>query len=398
MEFTNVYKRYRKNMNNFRSIFGYVLKRPAKDDFWALENVSFDVKRGETLGIIGANGAGKSTILKILARVTKPSSGMVRVQGRLGALIELGAGFHPELTGRENIYLYGAILGMSRKEIREKFQEMVRFSELEEFLETPVKFYSSGMYLRLGFAVTAHIDHDVLLIDEVLAVGDEHFQRKCLERIHEFREQKKTAIIVSRNLPLMENICSKVVWLDKGNIRAMGEAPQVVALYEEYTKQQEQQNFVGEKASFKREKRWGTGAVLITDVHILDREENEKQLFDTGEDMTIRAKAEFFEDIREPVFGFIIYNASGVVVYNTNTKWKNIKLGEFPRGSVAYFLSHQKLNLQEGRYTITLAIASDDTLRTYDWRERMIEFTIANNNRMSEGIVELHSRLSVLRI
>jgi lipopolysaccharide transport system ATP-binding protein len=201
------------------------------EDFWALSEVSFQVKEGERIGIIGKNGAGKSTLLKILSRITEPTTGSVRIRGRVASLLEVGTGFHPELTGRENIYLNGAILGMSRQEIRNKFDEIVDFAEIEKFLDTPVKRYSSGMYVRLAFAVAAHLEPEILIVDEVLAVGDAKFQKKCLGKMQQVGEQGRTIFMVSHNMMAIRNLCNKTINFHAGRIEFFGPAEQGVALY-----------------------------------------------------------------------------------------------------------------------------------------------------------------------
>jgi lipopolysaccharide transport system ATP-binding protein len=201
------------------------------DEFWALKDISFDVKRGEVLGIIGRNGAGKSTLLKILSRITEPTNGRVGIRGRVASLLEVGTGFHPELTGRENVFLNGAILGMTKEEIKRKFDEIVAFAEVEKFLDTPVKRYSSGMYVRLAFSVAAHLDPEILIIDEVLAVGDASFQKKCLGRIGEVAQAGRTVLFVSHNLPTVQRLCQSALLLDEGKIRAAGTADNVATLY-----------------------------------------------------------------------------------------------------------------------------------------------------------------------
>jgi lipopolysaccharide transport system ATP-binding protein len=194
--------------------------RRARDEFWALDDVSFDVRRGEALGIVGRNGAGKSTLLKILTRITEPTRGRFGVRGRVASLLEVGTGFHPDLTGRENIYLSGAFLGMSRQEIRRRFDEIVAFAEIDTFIDTPVKRYSSGMYTRLGFAVAAHLESEVLIVDEVLAVGDAAFQKKCLGKMHDTARHGRTVLFVSHNMLAVQTLCSRAIWLDGGTLRA----------------------------------------------------------------------------------------------------------------------------------------------------------------------------------
>lgn len=201
-------------------------------DFWALQHCSFELRSGEVLGVIGHNGSGKSTLLKLLSRITRPTTGLFEVRGRMGALLEVGTGFHPDLTGRENVYLNGSMLGMKRQEIAEKFDSIVEFSGVEEFLDTPLKYYSSGMYVRLAFAVAAHLETDILVLDEVLSVGDLSFQRKSAEKIKSMTRDGRTVMLVSHSMKNIREICNKVMWLDKGLISAIGDCETVIAEYE----------------------------------------------------------------------------------------------------------------------------------------------------------------------
>jgi lipopolysaccharide transport system ATP-binding protein len=204
---------------------------PAHEEFWALKDVSFDIQQGDRVGIIGRNGAGKSTLLKVLSRITEPTSGKVKIKGRVASLLEVGTGFHPELTGRENIYLNGAILGMSKAEIKKKFDEIVAFAEVEKFLDTPVKRYSSGMYVRLAFAVAAHLEPEILIVDEVLAVGDAQFQKKCIGRMDEVSQQGKTVLFVSHNFPAVQRLCNKGILLESGKVKNQGEISKILSQY-----------------------------------------------------------------------------------------------------------------------------------------------------------------------
>jgi len=230
----------KKNSNNS-------LNSCQKESIWALKDVSFEVERGEVVGIIGRNGAGKSTLLKILSRITEPTSGQAIIHGRVGSLLEVGTGFHPELTGRENIYLNGAILGMRKREIDKKFDEIVAFDEIEKFIDTPVKRYSSGMYVRLAFAVAAHLEPEILLVDEVLAVGDAAFQKKCLGKMGDVAKEGRTVLFVSHSMPTIENLCSDVIWIDSGRILGRGPTRSMVSQYVDAVNKQEFS--VGETAS-----------------------------------------------------------------------------------------------------------------------------------------------------
>ena len=241
--FDNVSKRFIIHHERNRSFQDVVVNlfrsKGTREEFWALRNVSFVVRQGETVGIIGENGSGKSTTLKLISRIIEPTAGKVAINGTLSSLLELGAGFHPELNGRENVFLNGSLLGFSRREMRGKFDEIVAFSELERFIDVPVKHYSSGMYMRLAFGIAINVDPDILLIDEVLAVGDTAFQDKCLQKIRDFRRQGKTILFVSHALETVQNICDRAIWLDHGSIKAAGESKQVVSEYMRQTEERE---------------------------------------------------------------------------------------------------------------------------------------------------------------
>src|SRR5262245_24903473 len=248
IELANVSKIYRRySGRQFSTLKSALLQRSLLQNlrpnevFPALTNVSFAVRRGATYGVIGKNGSGKSTALKLVAGITKPTQGTVKVEGRISALIELGAGFHPEISGRENVFINGVMLGMSKRDIQKRFDEIVDFAELREFIDAPVKTYSSGMYMRLGFAVAIHVDPDVLLVDEVLAVGDEGFTHKCLDKFGEFKRRNKTILLVTHSLGMVERFCDEAVWLDAGEKRAQGDPTRVVGAYVTDVERQEEQ-------------------------------------------------------------------------------------------------------------------------------------------------------------
>ena len=232
INFSHVSKKFRKGKRLYLKQALLDIFRPQKEeDFWALNDVNFQIKKGEVVGIIGANGSGKSTILKMIAGVLTPTRGRVEVKGRIGPLIELGAGFHPELTGRENIYLNGTVLGLTKKEIDEKFNSIVEFSGIEEFIDTPVKHYSSGMYVRLGFSIAIHVEPEILLVDEILAVGDMAFQKKCLDKIKEFENQGVTIILISHSLELVKSVCERLVLIQHGKIIQSGSVEKIISKY-----------------------------------------------------------------------------------------------------------------------------------------------------------------------
>ena len=251
------------------------------EELMALRDVSFTVQQGEVLGIIGKNGAGKSTLLKILSRVTAPTSGAIKVKGRIASLLEVGTGFHPELTGRENIYLNGAILGMTRQEVDRKFDEIVDFAGVEKFIDTPVKRYSSGMYVRLAFAVAAHLEPEILVVDEVLAVGDAEFQKKCLGKMSDVAHEGRTVLFVSHNMASVSSLCDYCIWLERGKIKSVGETEQIVANYVNSTEQ------IGSTPLNLRTDRSGNGDLIFTNISIIGNEGIKKDNFLCGEKLTI---------------------------------------------------------------------------------------------------------------
>lgn len=232
IEFNHVSKRFKRGQKGYlKQALLDIFRQQKQEDFWALKDVSFTINSGEVLGIVGSNGSGKSTILKMIAGVLEPTSGKVHIEGQVSPLIELGAGFHPDLTGRENIYLNGTILGLSKKKIDERFESIVSFAEIEDFINTPVKHYSSGMYMRLGFAISVHVDPDILLIDEILATGDYTFQKKCFLKMEEFRKSGVTIVLISHDLATVKKFCERVIWIDNGQIKLSGYPEKVVQAY-----------------------------------------------------------------------------------------------------------------------------------------------------------------------
>ena len=276
-----------------------------KEDFWALKNVNFAVQRGEALGIIGHNGAGKSTILKLLSRITTPTVGEIMINGRLSALIEVGSGFHPELTGRENVYLNGSILGMLRREITEKLESIVEFAELRQFIDTPVKRYSSGMYVRLGFSIAAHLNPDILLLDEVLAVGDAAFQQKCIQRITELKKAGITIVFISHDLRAVQQLCDRVILLKKGQIEADGDPEQTIALYQSSSVQQlpiQTKNGLGQEASHE---------AVVTSLTFYDEDGNECLSFETGKPMKAVLNYQVHKPLADVIFEVQFHTQEG---------------------------------------------------------------------------------------
>jgi len=300
------------------------LREPSPDEvFWALKDVSFDVQQGEVVGIVGKNGAGKSTLLKIISRIIEPAAGRVLVAGRVGSLLEVGTGFHPELTGRENIYLNGAILGMKRKEIEAKFDEIVSFAEVEKFIDTPVKRYSSGMYVRLAFSVAAHLEPEILLVDEVLAVGDLSFQQKCLERIRKLTETGMTILLVSHNMAAIQSSCKRAVFLDQGRVAAYGEVMSTIDAYRSAL----QKNTAGDKVDFLPESEGeARSGVTITGFEMFGENGLPCREIPFGKPARIRIHLHARQRVESPMINFGLIRGDGVVVCNFNNWYDNFRI------------------------------------------------------------------------
>jgi ABC-type polysaccharide/polyol phosphate transport system ATPase subunit len=337
-----------------------------KEDFWALKDVTFDVSRGEALGIIGHNGAGKSTILKLLSRITTPSAGEIMINGRLSALIEIGSGFHPELTGRENIYLNGSILGMLRRGITEKLDSIVEFAELRQFIDTPVKRYSSGMYVRLGFSIAAHLNPDILLLDEVLAVGDAAFQQKCLQRISELKQNGTTIIFISHDLRAVQKLCDRVILLKKGSIEADGDPADTIALYQSSSQELPTQakRGVGQQP---------TGEAVVTSLTFYDRHGNECLSFETGKPMKAVLNYRVDQPVDDVIFEVQFHSQEGRLCsyFSSETIGQSINL-ERGDGSIEFDCS--SVGLGPGVYFVDTGIRNRSAPYgiDIDWRRRCV--------------------------
>lgn len=377
-----------------------------EDSFTAVDDVSFSVPAGSAFGIIGRNGSGKSTLLKLIAGITKPTVGAVDVNGRISALIELGAGFHPEISGRENVFINGVMLGLTKQEVAHRFDEIVEFAELEEFIDAPVKNYSSGMYMRLGFAVAVHVDPDVLIVDEVLAVGDEGFSLKCLDKFAEFKRRGKTILLVTHGLATVQQFCDEAVWLDHGRVRGLGDPTRVVHAYLEDVASAEERllsesdrrkhdatvSDVVEAAAgdppgtdeltdteppedmFRAsEGRWGSKEATIIAV-TLEGEHGPSHVFRTGEQMTVRMEVQASEALSDFVFGVSIFNAEGICCYGTNTELEMYQPDKMVGdGEVAFVID--RLDLVGGTYKLDVAVHNRDG-RPYDYHRLLYTFRV----------------------
>lgn len=319
-------------------------------EFWALQDVNFEVKQGEILGVIGRNGAGKSTLLKILSRVTAPTSGEVRVKGRIASLLEVGTGFHPELTGRENVFLNGAILGMSKAEIKKKFDEIVAFAEIEEFIDTPVKRYSSGMYVRLAFAVAAHLEPEILIVDEVLAVGDQQFQTKCLGKMKEVSKGGRTVLFVSHHIPSVQRLCNKGLFLEQGRVGVAGSVLDAVTSY-----------LADSKTTLggRRQVSVKSGEAKFTSWCVIDDKGKESQTIISRETVQFRFVIQSAASLEQSTIGFVIRSLAGDLIFSSTSR-DNFKkplplsVGEVVVNAVV------RLPLKMGKYKIDLALAQSN--------------------------------------
>ena len=411
---SKVYRRY--SGKRFATLKSALLQRSIlrdlrpNDTFPALTDVSFTVPKGSTYGIIGRNGSGKSTALKLVAGITKPTGGAVSVQGRISALIELGAGFHPEISGRENVFINGIMLGLSKREIQQRFDAIVDFAELREFIDAPVKTYSSGMYMRLGFAVAIHVDPDVLLVDEVLAVGDEGFTHKCLDKFAEFRRRNKTILLVTHALNLVERFCDEALWLDEGHAMTCGDPLRVVGAYLTKVEKGEEQLLASEAARAVGEAvpaadgpadptadvfqsgqpdtateppadrpravegRWGSREIEITDVAFVDRSGQTTFVFHSGDPMSIRVKVRAAQPADDFVFGVGLFNADGVCCYGTNTYLEEMTPEQLTGDAEATF-AIDSLELVEGTYKVDVAVHKRDGY-PFDYHRLLYTFRV----------------------
>jgi len=391
---SRVYQKYsaRHRFQTFKSALlkGDVFKSlRAEELVTALDDVTLRVPAGSTFGVIGENGSGKSTLLKVVAGIAKPSAGEVTVRGKVAALIELGAGFHPEISGRENVFINGIMLGLSKKEISGKFEDIVRFAELEEFIDAPVKTYSSGMYMRLGFSIAINVNPDVLLIDEVLAVGDASFVPKCLDRIDDFRRRKKTILFVSHDLQTVEKICDRVAWMKNGRVRALGEPKRTIDLYLQDVADKKEAEFSRTRKEAdlehipaeegRREARWGKREVEIGKVVLRSLRGEPKHVFSPEEGLVVDLEVRARERVKDFVFGIGLFNSQGISCYGTNTHLEDFRPRSLEgRGRVSFRVD--RLNLINGTYYLDVAVHKTDGT-PYDYHRNLYTFLVSSLHR-----------------
>ena len=382
---------------------GVALPRPSTEEFWALRDVNFSIYAGEAVGIVGENGSGKSTSLKLISRILEPTSGSVSVCGKVSALLELGSGFHPELTGTENIFLHGSLLGIKQKDMAARYDSIVDFAELREFIDTPLKHYSSGMVMRLGFAVAINVDPSILVTDEVLAVGDEGFQRKCLEHIAELRRRGVTIVFVSHALDAVRSLCQRAIWLDKGVVMADGPAPDVLDSYlafenekHDVRKQRDLQQLRdngrrpgavvsqhetvmstvdNDAANEVKAEAPVAGPIKITGVQFLNAAEEEVAAFRTGEPFLIRISYLADRKVDDPTFVLALYSESGSHLNGPNTRFGGLRI-PFVEGTGYVDYRVEEMALLAGRYDVTVAVTGPDMTEVFDHQHRKYGFAV----------------------
>jgi len=380
-----VSKRFRLYHERNQSLKAALMRggRAKYDEFWALRDVSFDVPRGSTFGLIGENGSGKSTMLKCIARILQPDAGQIAIDGSVAALLELGSGFHPELSGRENVFLNASILGMRKAEVEKRFDSIVDFAGVRDFIDQPVKNYSSVMYVRLGFSVAINMDPEILLVDEVLAVGDSSFQDKCMEKFVEFRRAGKTVIIVSHAMSSMRTMCDEVAWLDHGKLMSVGEASDLVSDYVDHV----HDAVAGDKSDESDgsiRTHWGSGEARIESLDVVDDAGHEVRELPFGSGFTVRMKYRTSTQIDRPVFGLGIETIDGQMLWGSNTREANtevdIAAGE---GLVEFKVSASPL--QGSRLALVGSITDHSTTHVYDFVRGELYLNIANVRPIESG-------------
>ena len=396
IELHHVARRFTKKLDRGRSFQDLFIRlfrrtRSTTDDFWPLRDLSLTVNPGDCIGVIGPNGSGKSTLLKLITGILPPTHGDVVVRGRVSSLLELGAGFQSDLTGRENIYLNGSIYGLTRADMSKRLDQIIDYAGLGDFIDTPVKHYSSGMYVRLGFAVAIHTNPDLLLVDEVLAVGDVAFQNRCMESIYRFRRQGGTLLLVSHDLNTIQSLCNRALWIDDGLVAAEGTPADVVMAYKQHMAELEEAQGGGIRHEVIGDgQRWGTREVEITQVELCSGGEQARTTFNTGEPLTIRLHYRCAHPVENPVFGFSISHQNGVHLYGPNTKFAALEIDHLQgSGTISYTMP--ALPLLEGQYVLSVAAVNDTDTVTFDYHDRAYNFRVAYSPvAAGYGMVQLH--------
>jgi len=411
IEVRNISKKFRiyheKNLNLKYAFINFITGKKSSyyDEFWALKNIDMDVKKGETIGIIGENGSGKSTLLKLMAKILYPDEGYLHTEGKIAALIEVGAGFHAELSGRENIYINGSILGFKKKEIDNNIEKIIEFSGLERFIDNPIKTYSSGMYVRLGFSIAINVDPDILLVDEILAVGDENFQKKCLQKIDGFKKEGKTIILVSHDLATIKKTCDRVFLLDDGRLVSQGNPMVIISDYQRILHEKEGAGLRSEEEEFPeaeavpREEHSPASEsshpakkeAEITHIEFFNKQNKKTDAFRTGDFVKVRIHYNAIERIKRPVFGIAFYREDGTHINGPNTKTSDYIIDFIEGKGMIEHIIHSN-PLLPGNYLFTASIYDYSCLHAYAHLERW-GFNIIESNKIKEryGIVYIPS-------
>jgi len=396
IEFRHVSKRFKLNPFRARSFMDIFVNRRLRanaEEFWALKDVSFEIAPGETVGVIGTNGAGKSTVLKLVNRIVEPTSGRVSTHGHVAGLLELGAGFHPDLSGRENILLNASVLGIPRQVVKRQMDDIIDFADIGSFIDVPVRNYSSGMAMRLGFAITTTLEPEILLIDEILAVGDHSFQRKCLNRLDALRDQGVTILFVSHSLDQVQRLCRRAIWMARGEIRADGDAESVIGMYLDAENPSEVQRFLPRvRMDSEGSTRWGTFQAEITTIEFLDRDGQPRSSFTSGDYFCVRMHYQTQVPVSEPAFGLAIYRSDGLHLNGPNSVMEGLDVPSIDGcGYVDYTID--SLPLAAGRYELTVAIYNRDSTIAYDHHHRLYAFEVRERgSTREEGIVHMPAR------
>jgi len=423
----SVSKKYRIYHEKLPSLKNTIIKgrRTSYEEFLALDDISFTINHSQTVGIIGPNGSGKSTLLKLISKVIEPTTGEIVVNGPMSALLELGAGFHPDLTGKENIYINAAILGMRKRDVDSRLDEIIAFSELEKFIDTPVKNYSSGMYMRLGFSVAIHVNPDILLVDEVLAVGDQAFQAKCYKVIYDFMKRGKTIILVSHDLDTISDLCSSVAFLKDGRLEDMGKPLDIVSKYRAFVEEIEHKRIIEQQRAARQQifksvieenrrivsgdeisklsnlsvdgqtlNRFGSGEAEITGIRILDRDGKEIDYCSFGDEISISYDVTFKADVEDPIFGLRITDYKQNIIYGTNSRLQKVRPGDFGKGERISVLFDFRVTLMGGEYSLSPAVGYNDTKTYCDWVNEMFSLNVMHNNA-AEGVCDLDPSIKI---
>ena len=395
---TKKFRLHNDRKTNVKELFSARRRQSRHEEFWALKGVSLDIPRGKTFGLVGHNGSGKSTLLKMVAGIHRPSSGTVTANGRVSAMLELGAGFHPEMSGRDNIYLNGSILGMTRRQIDAAMDDIIEFSGLREFIDTPVKVYSSGMYVRLGFAIAVNLEPEILIIDEVIAVGDEAFQRRCFDHLYELRRKGVTIVLVTHSLALVADLCDEAAWLDHGVLRSVGPARDIVDAYLTSVNEREaaadEANAGGADAGHAptvafegKTPRRGTGEVRVTGVTYLDDAGTERPFLSSGRPATVRIAYEAATDLPSVTFGLAFVHESGIQAAGPNSGYGPAAFA-VPAGAGTVDFTVDSLLLQPGEFLLT--VAAVDKGHMYDYIDRAFVLKVRAEDVVTEpGLVHM---------